>query len=254
MLLAHPVGPAQVQTAGEHSGHCTHSQNEKQPRTEQTVEMAFPCFARIQRTGPQNRTPQRPHFNQEAAQQTKPHAVQMPSRTCGQDGQHLGPPGPAPGRVGGSPGRCPTGGWCSAGAAPSSAGCSSSGRRTADIAPHAAPGADGLVLQETHRPQGCEQHPRRPGSCPSSGSQGPCHARHQGTASNTPKGSKKGFLLKTLQLTLPRKMGGSGNGSDTWLPPVGCAWRPAPTPRKNTGCACPTDEGLVLRGPQQNSR
>lgn len=33
------------------------------------------------------------------------------------------------------PGRCPRGGWCSAEAAPSSAGCSSSGRRTAGIRP-----------------------------------------------------------------------------------------------------------------------
>lgn len=33
------------------------------------------------------------------------------------------------------PGRCPTVGWCSVAAAPSSGGCSSSGRRTAGIPP-----------------------------------------------------------------------------------------------------------------------
>lgn len=47
-----------------------------------------------------------------------------------------------------SPGRCPTGGWCSAGAPPASAGCSSSGRRTAGTAPRAAPGAGALALRD----------------------------------------------------------------------------------------------------------
>lgn len=52
-------------------------------------------------------------------------------------------------RVGCSPGRCPTGGWCSAGAAPSSAGCSSSERQIAGTAPRARPDAGGLALHNT---------------------------------------------------------------------------------------------------------
>ena len=49
-----------------------------------------------------------------------------------------------------SPGRCPTGGWYNAGAPPSSAGCSSSGRQTAGISLRVGPGAGALALHKTN--------------------------------------------------------------------------------------------------------
>lgn len=66
---------------------------------------------------------------------------------------------------GGSPGRCPTGGWCSAGAVPSSAGCSSSGRQTAGIALHAHPDGGELALHNTST--GCQRSLRTKEPVPS---------------------------------------------------------------------------------------
>lgn len=157
------------------------------------------------------------------------------------------------GREGRSPGRCPTGGWCSAGAPRASAGCSSSGRRTAGTSPRAGPGAGGLALQgQTQAPRlsgeppGVCPFPEAPGS-PRNPSNQPRH-RPQGAR------TEKELPPQDLRLSSSRIWVVTAvTVTRTTTAPVGGLCAPSGMPRAppqehGQAQSCPTDGGTGLRG------
>lgn len=112
------------------------------------------------------------------------------------------------GRKESSPGRCPTGGWCSAGAPPSSAGCSSSGRQTAGISPRAGPGAGALALHKTNTGpkavRGALWRHWQPGHwCPQGPAPAPEPHSNRESQATAPKEQRTNSITGRLRLSLP---------------------------------------------------